>query len=1061
MKKFIRFFALLFLLGILTISCSCSCKKNGGINSGGNEPEIKITSVTVVNTSLPGEVLTTNALTKLENIQLKVVKSDNSEEIINVKQSMLKVDDLNKLQTEGTHKIKISYENFDVEVELIVKKPKPEPQKLTYSFYVEDIAGKPLSDFYVKFYLGDEKLAEGYTDNTGTYSTELLPNKYEIIVEAREGYYLNEESFVTDLVGTPITTICELDSLADIEAPEYTHYELGDLMYDFTLTDIEGNVLNLYDLLAEGKTVILNFWYVGCSACQYEFPYMIKAYDSTYKNANEEDVKYSDDIVIIAINNGIAGGGDTLQDVKNYKEAMGLNFNVAFDYDMNKDNLTMDPALTTFFSIEAYPTTVVIDKYGLIAEIGKGAVTDTNKWTQLFDTYLAEDYKPVYKGANGDGPIIILPDKVQADSSVLEQAVNGTNYDGTSYTGNWTPETNDDKEYSWPWEVVEYDGKQTIVPTNKDINSSFSIVYTTVDLKEGEAFTFDYYASSENYDKLYIIVDGTICTNISGRSLDWEKSYAYVAIEDREYTFGFCYLKDQSYAEGDDCVYITNVRVENSEEIDQETYIFRNAATGSIDEFTMSYTNYIVPVYNAEDGYYHVNTIDGPLLFANMLGATKWNSSNLYTISLEGLCIGYDGVDYNDLIEEYTIYANNSTIGYCPVTKELANALQQVTKKLGHELAMNNENQWLEVCVYYSAYGTNGVELGVPTTGVCYFEPIEFEGDGIDTPAQATGDYNRIISPRGMIFSFTPTKSGVYKYYSTGKLETIGWICDQKGVVVEEEEMGLREFAKKATEGQLPDMNFVCYVYLDAGNTYLFRACFYDIYEFSEINVEMQYMADSLELLTIASPGWHTSSTDEMGDIIAGNYVDVEIGSDGYYHVIDSKAKDTAIYFDVVYITNILSGKTILESIEAPYFAFDFTKDEYGYPIYDSEGYMRYTALNEDWEIINYYICQDSEGYIYYTETLNEGDYTPENGYTYLKLTPEEIEQLKGADCTEAIKEYIDKNMITDETSELYGCVKVNEDIAKMLSLLMDKYQFENVAFSWLKLCYYYEYLGA
>ena len=49
---------------------------------------------------------------------------------------------------------------------------------------------------------------------------------------------------------------------------------------------------------------------------------------------------------------------------------------------------------------------------------------------------------------------------------------------------------------------------------------------------------------------------------------------------------------------------------------------------------------------------------------------------------------------------------------------------------------------------------------------------------------------------------------------------------------------------------------------------------------------------------------------------------------------------------------------------------------------------------------------------------------------------------------------------LTDENSELYGCVKVDEEFAKVLSQLMDKYTFEDVEYSWVKLCYYYKYLG-
>ena len=51
--------------------------------------------------------------------------------------------------------------------------------------------------------------------------------------------------------------------------------------------------------------------------------------------------------------------------------------------------------------------------------------------------------------------------------------------------------------------------------------------------------------------------------------------------------------------------------------------------------------------------------------------------------------------------------------------------------------------------------------------------------------------------------------------------------------------------------------------------------------------------------------------------------------------------------------------------------------------------------------------------------------------------------------------------MITDETSELYGCVKVDEQFAMVLGMLMDKYTFEGIEGSWLKLCYYFKHIGA
>ena len=61
---------------------------------------------------------------------------------------------------------------------------------------------------------------------------------------------------------------------------------------------------------------------------------------------------------------------------------------------------------------------------------------------------------------------------------------------------------------------------------------------------------------------------------------------------------------------------------------------------------------------------------------------------------------------------------------------------------------------------------------------------------------------------------------------------------------------------------------------------------------------------------------------------------------------------------------------------------------------------------------------------------------------------------------TDEIKTY-DAKMYDGKHTERIGCVEVDERLAEILQLLMDKYTFENVDHSWTKLCYFYDYLGA
>ena len=65
----------------------------------------------------------------------------------------------------------------------------------------------------------------------------------------------------------------------------------------------------------------------------------------------------------------------------------------------------------------------------------------------------------------------------------------------------------------------------------------------------------------------------------------------------------------------------------------------------------------------------------------------------------------------------------------------------------------------------------------------------------------------------------------------------------------------------------------------------------------------------------------------------------------------------------------------------------------------------------------------------------------------------------KGEDLTAEISTYLSK-MYSGSAKERVGCVVVDERLAEILQLLMDKYTFEDVDHAWTKLCYYYDYLG-
>jgi thiol-disulfide isomerase/thioredoxin len=74
------------------------------------------------------------------------------------------------------------------------------------------------------------------------------------------------------------------------------NYQVGDVVDDFTVTDTEGNEYNLYSLIAEGKYVYLDFFFVDCVPCQNSAPTFNEFFDKY--GCNEGDV------FCISINNG-------------------------------------------------------------------------------------------------------------------------------------------------------------------------------------------------------------------------------------------------------------------------------------------------------------------------------------------------------------------------------------------------------------------------------------------------------------------------------------------------------------------------------------------------------------------------------------------------------------------------------------------------------------------------------------------------------------------------------------------------------------------------------------
>ncbi len=887
----------------------------------------------------------------------------------------------------------------------------------THTVSVKTQGGMALSEVDVYVY-NDEKLTDletfASTDESGIANLSLAEGgDYYIALSGLKKGYVVDDYYTFN--GTTAVITVNTALITDGKITEAT-LGLGDVMYDFTVTDTNGEEVKLSELLKEKKMVMLNFWYTTCSWCLTEFPIMAEAYED-----------YKDQIEIVALN-PMDGDAETLS----FQNSNNLPFKVA----------ACQAAWSNTFSISGYPTSVVIDRYGVICLVESGAITSKSVFTNVFDHFTAEDYEQKLC-VNGVGDLVtqVKPNVTMPSSEEIAATINNGDIKVT-----YRPETDEDSaEYTWPFIIGEKNGEKCIYASNKGIESSYAILYMDVELEAGQALAFDYLASTEsNSDIMHVIVENEPIFSISGwnETEKWETCYPCVAQEAGTYEVAIAYLKDSDTNAGDDTVYVKNVRVVSQSEIDTATYIVREAAKSVDDGFEYDYAEI---VYNEADGYYHVGTKNGPLLLADLMGYTQFNEEKtVYELIDVDQSLIVNGEECYDRFIDYCSYASNSQIsGICTVNKELAEFLKVIAENEGFE---DNENEWLKICRYYDAYGTTE-QLGDPIKGLSTHSAYTATlGTGI---ASNYFYYDRAIMPRGLLAEFVPTTSGVYRITSRNdSVEGVNaWIFDENHKEL---------YVHEPDERMYYDENDISMVYyMEAGKSYYIDIAFWDIYGTGTIYYDIEYLGASYELFRLASLGFFTYDSNATGDamyhVIAGG-IDVVLNpNDGIYY--EDLGKDangnqkygSKLYADFTGLTGVISQPITATGeykgmIAMGAFNFSQTEnDQYVLSYYEKNNMDKDATLKELKEVwgddYDYYYEE------YMVEDVLKGRYHGE-----------------GEDYTEAIKKYVGK-MDTSGT-ERNGCVVVTEELAEILQKLMDKFTFEGVDDSWRKLCYYYDYLG-
>lgn len=237
----------------------------------------------------------------------------------------------------------------------------------TYTVQVKTEGGMALSGLRVTSYDKSDGLVwTAVTDEDGRISFDARETGlYAILQEVPEGYEVLDSY---DLNENGITQISLKTVLSDGSDLTGAAFELGSVVRDFSVTDTNGTAHKISELLGEKKAVVLNFWFINCGPCKSEFPYLQQAYE-----------EYSDEIEVLALNP--VDGTD--ESIAAFGQELGLTF------PMSK----CGEEWASCFNLTAYPTTVVIDRYGTVAMMHKGSVTDKETFVKIFEFFTSDDYK--------------------------------------------------------------------------------------------------------------------------------------------------------------------------------------------------------------------------------------------------------------------------------------------------------------------------------------------------------------------------------------------------------------------------------------------------------------------------------------------------------------------------------------------------------------------------------------------------------------------------------------------------------------------------------------------
>jgi len=936
---------------------------------------------------------------------------------------------------------------------------------IAYSVTLRTEGGLKLKGYTLRIDKDDAPVLLRETDDNGSIAFSLEKGRYTVRALGLPDGYTAEPAVVdADNVAATIVAISKTPTLPTNPPSRYV---LGDIFPDYSFTtpyEVDGApiTVSIAETLKTKRMIILNFWGTKCSYCVQEMPAMQSIYE-----------RFGDKIEIIAVNNYVSlGVTDSNTVIENFYKQNGYTF------PMMRDTF----GFTDKFALTGWPTTVIIDRYGAIARIERGGIPDEGLWERLVEMYAGDEYTQTFTPGDKES------DSIRNEVSKPDITVPADHYDKMATVLNNTAEfpegakvewygAPDTEEYSLAWPflfgtVEEVSpAEQVVYSSNTQKHTSYSVLFANITAPAGSVFTFDYYADTEaDGDILSILWDGKVIKEIDGNSDGWKTCKLYVDLTDEPHSLAMTYMKDSSTHVGKDNVYIRNVRFTEITDFEDGTDMLRGAAYGGPTSDGDAY-RYYAPVSLGEDGYYYVDKSglqnaavagndDNPMLFVNLTNATNWSG-----ISLQNYAIAIDPQSGEYLIDmtdaeraiwsKYFHSAINSDIPQMiPVDDTLLAALKSLMQKVKtvfdkpSESATLRENEWLELCYFFSHYG-EGEPKGNPIIGLTEKTAI---------PAvlgENVADIQRLIQPLSFnIYKFTPTESGVYKIYSSEVPETQAvqiWLYDDATSALDPLAYCGDYYVTRDGKGE---QNFELYYYLTAGHTYYFDIAL-DMPAKLKFKFTVENVGASASVLLPAAYPDYVMIVDKDGNPVldqngnvqfdVNNPVEFTKDSDGYYRAVNPDGSvGSYIYLDLIY-PNAAMGTLSIEKMLDKYIP------DPGKP-----------GTNLTFKTFDF-----TSTVVYSYDKVNEY-------FTYGVM--EKLNTLEGVG--ERFKDYTArlKQIIADEaekTGETRGMVKVNDEIKEILDLFMqlrvnmvmyenDTLIFEEVTENeWLRYCWYYRQYDA